>query len=373
MKGIIIGGGIAGLTTAISLKQAGIDVAIYEAAPEIKPIGAGIWLAVNAIQVLKHLGLLEIIRSNSYALEEFRVTDYDGNILQKAFEKDVIQTFGEQGAAIHRGRLQQNLIDALGDIPLYLGKRCKNLDTENLIVTFEDGTQIQADFIIGADGIHSIIRKHLFPFVQLRHSGQTCWRGVADYSLGLQQATEMWGKQLRFGIVPILEKETYWFAVSSKALDFDAKKATKSDLLQLYLSFAPPVSDIISATPQDKMINNDLLDFKPLDTKWFKGNICLIGDAAHAMTPNMGQGGCQAIEDAYFIGQAFKKHKNPLQAFDFFYKKRYKKVKEIVVNSYRIGQLAHIRRGHWFRNFIVKNSPKSLTNNRLKKLYSIDY
>lgn len=378
MKGIIIGGGIAGLTAHIALSKAGIDTEVYEIAPAIREVGAGIWMASNAMQVFDRLGFAGQVQAEGMPLDLVKITDAKMNTLSLMRQQPVIQKFGYAINAIHRGRLQKILLEQCDPANIHTDRgfsRMKIGENGKIQVWFSNGSAAEADFLIGADGIHSAVRKEIFPEVRLRYSGQTCWRGVAKIDLlddWKAQTVEAWGRDVRFGFSEIGNGEVYWFAVKSvPAGGGDHPAELKSKLRKMFKGFEGPVIEIIEATKEQDIIRNDLKDFVPINA-WHQGNIGLIGDAAHAMTPNMGQGGAQAVEDAWFIAQAFQEHSDPEAAFQAFFKKRFKKVKGIVLGSHSLGRVAHMPFLRGLRNWMMKRAGDQSESKRWDKLFSLD-
>ena len=249
-------------------------------------------------------------------------------------------------------------------------------DQKGVYALFEDGTTAEGDILIGADGIHSSVRKQLFPQSRLRYSGQTCWRGVANLSLTSELGKcciEAWGKKYRFGLSVISETEVYWFAVAKAPLgETEAAGARKIMMQRMFADFAQPIPDLIAATPDDRIIRNDISDLSPLPS-WHQGRICLVGDAAHATTPNMGQGGGQAVEDAWFLSRQLSQIQDPSTAFSRFEAQRIAKVKQVVTNSWRIGKMAHIPFGQGLRNGLMRATPPKRIEKMLMELYSLEY
>ena len=377
MKTIIIGGGIAGLTTAIALEQQGFDTQVYEAQPKLSVAGAGIWMATNAMQVFERLGLASDIKRNGMPLDKIEIADYKLRTIQATSQLLFVEQYGFSVTSILRSRLRDTLVKHYGK-PIYTGKRLDRVldNGKSVKAHFVDGSHVSGEILIGADGIHSAVRQQLFPRSQIRYSGQTCWRGIADISLDPpyeRACVETWGKKYRFGLSVISEKEVYWFAVAKAPRGGrDDRTMLKGKLQGMYADFSNPIPAILSATPAERIIRNDITDLQPIGN-WYKGRICLIGDAAHATTPNMGQGGGQAVEDAWFLSRILKDEQDYQQAFQQFQQKRQKKVAQVVKTSWQIGKVAHLSFGQNLRNFLLRNTPKALAEKRMLDLYSIDY
>lgn len=375
MKCLIIGGGIAGLTTAIALERFGIQVAVYEASPALKPAGAGIWMAVNAMQVLSRLGIADDVLANGASLDRVEIADHKLRTIQRTDMVRYRSEFGYSIVSILRSRLQQILQEHYKG-ELHLGKKLVSVenDASQVIARFADGTSASGDILIGADGIHSAVRGAMGVSGQLRYSGQTCWRGIAPVSLPVDLSSacvETWGQQIRLGFSVVSPAEVYWFAVANAPEGGrDAKPDLKTTLQERFRDFADPIPEILEATPVSRIIRNDIHDLVPLDS-WHSGRICLIGDAAHATTPNMGQGGGQAVEDAWYLAEALITNRDPEVAFREFEAKRRKRVAQIVQISWRIGKMAHVGTGIGFRNALMRMVPEQLVHRQMRQLYAL--
>jgi 2-polyprenyl-6-methoxyphenol hydroxylase-like FAD-dependent oxidoreductase len=373
MKIAIIGGGIGGLTTALALKQSGKEVVIYESAPEIKPVGAGILMANNAMQVFKKLGVCHKIEEAGCKVSNIRITDAQLNTLSLADLTRFENKYNIYNVAIHRADLQRILANEIGFENIQLSKRLSRIDRENVFkLSFEDGTVVDADVVIGADGIKSVVRKQLFETGNIRDTKQKCWRGVGEFDWVEKynhEALEAWGKGKRFGFVKISDKNVYWYAVINESLMKDHVNIT-----ELFKEFHPDVVQIISETPKASIHFSDIIDLEPI-TKWQKGRVCLIGDAAHATTPNMGQGACQAVEDAYVIGKLFAQGKSVEEVFSQYEKLRMAKAHFIVNTSWTIGKVSHFENdiAIWLRNALVKITPEFFNEKQLNKVFDIEY
>ena len=373
----IIGAGIGGLTTGLAFEKKGIEYQLFEKAPELNEVGAGIWLAPNALQVLESLGVLKEIQANGNSIDRITIGKPDLSPLSDSFQDTIKDTFGYTTVAIHRANLQKVLFDRIPKEKIVLNKGFKSfkqLNSGKIQVSFDDGSIIETDFLIGADGINSKIRKQLFPEGRTRYSGQTCWRGVADIQLDKDfnhRGYELWGNQVRFGISRIAKGKVYWFAVATaKQHSKENKALIKERLVERFSEFHPLISELINATPVAKILKNDINDLKPM-SKWYKNNSCLIGDAGHATTPNMGQGGAQAIEDAYYLSNLIEANPDE-NVFELFQKKRHKKVNSVVQQSWSTGKMAHWKYGKKARNFLLKNVPKRIIEKKMIELYQID-
>ncbi|PWK22400.1 2-polyprenyl-6-methoxyphenol hydroxylase-like FAD-dependent oxidoreductase [Arcicella aurantiaca] len=369
----IVGAGIGGLTTALFLKKNGIEVNLYESSSEIKPVGAGIILANNAMQVFKVLGLQTPIESLGNRISAMKITDEQLNPLSVVDLSSYEQKYGVTNIAIHRGELQKILADTIGYGNINLSKRLANIEKgENFKLTFEDNSIIESKHLIGADGIKSIVRNQLFAKSNLRNAKQICWRGICEIDLPLNyhnELNEAWGKGKRFGFVKISPTKVYWYALANA----NHILSDNIDLTDLFDEFHEIVKSIINATLKEKIILSDILDLEPIE-KWQNKNVCLIGDAAHATTPNLGQGACQAIEDAFVLGKLLSQGFSIEKAFEEYEKLRKKKAQAIVKSSWQIGKLAHIENhyGIWLRNNIMKMMPKSANKRQMDMIFELN-
>lgn len=374
----IIGGGIAGLTTAIALNKAGIETLIFEAAPEIKAIGAGLVLAANAIKAFQKLGISEEIVTYGRLLPSFSVYNQKGELITRTDSRVISKKNGMDNFTIHRSKLHALLLSKLSADKIQTNKRAIDIEQKgnSIMIKFQDGTSYETDFLIVADGIHSSIRKKLLPDSHPRYSGYTCWRAVIDNtSLKIDESSETWGGKGRFGIVPLAENKIYWFAcINANQNDMRMKQFTINDLKNLFVAYHNPIAEILKETKDENLIWNDIIDLKPIRQYAFK-NIVLIGDAAHATTPNLGQGACQAIEDAVILADEIKGDADIAKAFRSFEKRRLKRTHYIVNTSWKIGKVAQLENNILIaiRNFLFGQLPASFNKKQFKRLYEVDF
>lgn len=378
MKVAITGGGIAGLTTAIALQQAGITCTVYEAAPDLKPLGAGIVLAANAMKALAKLGLAETVLAHGRLLNAFCILDTKGKIITKTNSLSVRSQYGADNFTIHRADLHQILRSFISPENLRMNKRGVGFEKKSSKITlhFSDGSSGETNYLLACDGIHSTVRTTLLPAATPRYAGYTCWRAVVDMPhLHLNEATETWGTSGRFGIVPLPEGKIYWFAcIPTYQNNSILKNYNTTDLLRHFQNFHNPIPEILRHTREEQLIWNDLCDLKPLSHFAF-GNILLMGDAAHATTPNMGQGACQAIEDAVILASEWKQNARVEDVFLNFEKKRMERTHYITIQSRRIGRMAHIQNNYLaaIRNSLLRILPAGLKEKNLKRLLDVEF
>lgn len=373
MKIAIIGGGIAGLTTALCLHKVGLkDVTVYEQSDVLNEIGAGILLQPNAIRIMNWLGLTDEIKRSGLGLNKVEITDAMLNPFNKMKREVVQDDYGNQIVAIHRGKFQRILFDRFSEIgKVKLGMKFTSLEEGNgsAIINFGEHKEV-ADLIIGADGINSKVRACMFSNTTLRDSGQICWRGVSNYNLPEKykdKASEAWGLGRRFGFCELDSNSVYWYAVIDR--NGKVEGLNKEELAKSYDKYDPLVSTLILNA--DKIHKAQLKDLKRLP-KWHKGITCLIGDAAHAATPNMGQGACQGIEDAYYISQYLRLSEDVSKAFRQFEDKRRPKVDHIVNTSWKLGKAAHSSFGQFFMKMMLKVTPEHIMIKQMQKVFEVE-
>jgi len=378
-KGIIIGAGIGGLTTAIALLKKGIDVTVFEQAAHLNEVGAGLWVAPNGMKVFEKLQLADEIILAGTTLEKIEVLDWKGRVIS-SIDGEKIKAKHQFGTtAIHRAKLQKILYNQLPREKVFLDKRFISFhqDSEKITAYFADGKSESADFLLLADGIKSSINLNLFPGQKLRYSGQTCWRFVVDFKLpdlGSNKMQEIWSKKkgLRVGYSQINSNQVYVFITNyEKAGETDNSLKVLDKLLALCLEFPAIVSKIIKATEGKNIIRNDLYDFVPLKS-WTNGRMALLGDAAHASTPNLGQGACQAIEDGFVIANELQNNDDICQALKLYEQKRIKKATYITNTSWRFGQVTNT--SGFIKSVLVslfRKTPESVNEKQLDKIFNL--
>jgi 2-polyprenyl-6-methoxyphenol hydroxylase-like FAD-dependent oxidoreductase len=317
----IIGGGIGGLTAAIALRQSGFHAEVFERAEQLKEVGAGIGLSPNAIRVLKRLDLMEqVIRCGTIINAAVSYTNDGRMISSMPTNLSDVPT-----VCVHRADLQQILFSALPEDSVHLGEDFRSFQQAggHIEAAFASGHIATGDALIGADGLRSKVRAQLIGNEQPTYRGYQCWRGVSDVSVpstGL--LTETFGRGVRFGLVPIGKRGTAWWCTANESVDAtDQPGGAKAKVQQLVANWHPPITDVVNGTEPTAIIKTAVYDRRPVKC-WANTACTLIGDAAHPMTPNMGQGGCMAIEDAIVLARCLSSDAQTAQAL-----KRYERLR----------------------------------------------
>jgi 2-polyprenyl-6-methoxyphenol hydroxylase-like FAD-dependent oxidoreductase len=342
---IIVGGGIGGLCTAIALRQIGIDVRVYEQTEAFERVGAGLAVWANAIRALRQLGMADGVIEAGCSVQRMDVGTASGKKVQVRRPGELEQRLGESSIAIHRAELHRVLVSALPAESLRLGMKCVGFeqDTDKVMIRFNNGQTDQADLLIGADGLHSIIRQQLFPETRLNYAGRTSWRGVAETKdvAALSNASQIIGCGNRFGITPIHSSQVYWFAVVNIPAGQGRPGTDRKEfLMRRFQGWPHPVEHLIDVTAAQTIVETPIYDIEPL-ARWSQGRVTLLGDAAHAATPDMGQGACMAIEDAVVMARCLSQEKDLAAALDRYEAERKPRTTWIIHRSRAIGRFAH--------------------------------
>jgi 2-polyprenyl-6-methoxyphenol hydroxylase-like FAD-dependent oxidoreductase len=298
-KIVIIGAGIAGLTAAIAMARKGLDAEVYEQAPELKEVGAGVGLWGNAFRALRAIGLADEVVRLAGGPAGSGVKRPDGTWLLYQPHEVVQKRWGAGFASVHRAELHRLLADQVDPSAIHLDARCTGISDagDGVRARFADGREVEADVLVGADGAHSVVRTALLGPSPIRYRGYTTAGALTPAgSVPVpRDGSETWGRGIRFGVAPTSGERVVWYAVW-KAPAGEAGVSTEH-LLRLFGRWHEPVRAVIEATPPDTMVRKDVYDRLP-GRRWTRGRVALIGDAIHLMTPDLGQGACQAMVDA---------------------------------------------------------------------------
>ena len=341
---VIVGGGIGGLAAAIALKQVGFTPAVFERAPELREVGAGITLWTNAVKVLRKLGAGPAVEAKAVPLTRSELRTWRGRLLAGTDFGRIGERLGAPTVGVHRADLQRALLDVLGAEHLTLGAECVGFaqDAAGVTARFADGREARGDILVGADGLRSAVRRQLLGDVKPRYSGYTAWRGVGridrpEVPLGTTLLAV--GRGSQFGYLPIGGGRTYWFATANVPEgQSDPPGRTKAGLLERFGDWYAPLPVVIEATDESAILRNDIVDRPPVTT-WGNGRVTLLGDGAHPTTPNLGQGGCMAIEDALVLARCLSAAADPAAGLRAYEAQRFRRTATITKTSWQLGKV----------------------------------
>jgi 2-polyprenyl-6-methoxyphenol hydroxylase-like FAD-dependent oxidoreductase len=350
---LVIGAGIGGLSSAIALAKAGHKVTLVEKMDRFEPVGAGIVLAPNAARALESLGV--DLASRGHALSSVDIVGADGRLIQRIESQQVDGRYGPTWA-MTRPALHEALVAALPrSVEVRLGTAIADIRQE------EGGVEVQLDrarsfdVAVAGDGLHSRIRERVIGTVPLRYSGATCWRGLVP-NPGIGTSIEAWGGAARIGVVPLRDRQLYYYLVLSAPRR--APPLTWPDgFHRAFGHFRGEVARLFDVLREAPPLHHDLEELEA--PVWGVHRLLLLGDAAHGMTPNQGQGAAMAIEDALMLVRALAVGAEG--ALDRYRSLRHARVRRVQLDSRRVGRIAHWRNPlvRWLRDGLLRALPES--------------
>ncbi|MCC6763438.1 MAG: FAD-dependent monooxygenase [Deltaproteobacteria bacterium] len=371
---IICGAGIGGLTAGIALRQRGFGVRILERVARIEPVGAGITVQVNAMRVMRRLGLADAIAAAGALVTRGAIRGIDGRVIRSMDQGDLAARYGAPFVAIHRARLHEVLLKAFdGEVVTGAAVAGVVAADDGAVVKLVGNATHDAAILVGADGLRSTVREALFGAEALRAAAQVSWRCVCPgAAAGGDPGGETWGPGARFGFVPIGDGEVYWYAAMDKIRAPSERVEQHAALAGIYRDWHAPIPELLRATHPAQVIRTELFDRPPTRT-WGRGAVTLLGDAAHPMTPNLGQGGCQAIEDAWILARELARDPSPagLRRYESL---RQPRTRRFVEESWRFGKMAQsssplVTR---VRDFAMRRLPEPLMRRSLAWSFDFD-
>lgn len=340
---VVVGAGIAGLATAAALHRRGHTVRVIEERTDTTP-GAGISIWPNALAALDEIGLGDEVRAAGGRITGGAMRRSDGSWLRRPSAERLVTALGEPLVVVRRAALRDILAGALPPGTVQHNRAVTELVAtgDGVRLTLADNSVLHTAAVIGADGTHSTVARHLNGALANRYAGYTAWRGIARYSLDPDLAGETLAPGVEVGHVPLGEDLTYWFATERVAEGGHCPGGELAHLKSKFAQWADPVPAILDATPPTDVLRNDLYDRTPA-RHWSRGPIVIVGDAAHPMRPHLGQGGCQAIEDAAVLAHLVDRSPDVPAAFARFAAVRRARTAPLVRESRILGTVLNLR------------------------------
>jgi 2-polyprenyl-6-methoxyphenol hydroxylase-like FAD-dependent oxidoreductase len=334
VKALIAGAGIAGLAAGIALRRAGLEVQIFERSRELREIGAGLMIWPNGSRSLESLGVeVTTLGVNSMTLSNSR-----GRRLTELPVDAALARYGSDVGFVHRADLQAALAKSFGADGLCLGRDIRGFveDEAKVGFTLTDGAVATGDLLVGADGLRSAVRRQLLGDGDPAYLGSTVWRGLAaseGIALPRGCGINWWGRGSEFLAFHLAGGRIYWAGVTKEPRgERPGPGGHRKDLLERFGDWAQPVPALITATDGAAILRNDMYD-RPPARHWSSGRVTLVGDAAHPMTPNQGQGACQALEDAVVLGESLERTSSLADAFQLYERRRLRRANRVVAQS----------------------------------------
>ncbi|HET7502067.1 MAG TPA: FAD-dependent monooxygenase, partial [Kofleriaceae bacterium] len=345
-KAIVVGAGIGGLTAAVALRKVGIDVHVYERAAKLLPAGFGISVMSNAISALRAMGIDLALERRGRVVDISEIRTTSGRVMRRLPVQKLTEEVGAPCIAIHRADLQAALLEAAGDCPLHTGAVARKFERtpDGVRLTFEDGSHADADLLIGADGIHSVIRAQLTGTSEPREPRDgrfICWLAYTPFEhprVPPGFSGHYWGTGQRFGIHDLGHGRIYWWGTKNmprgEALRWSGGK---DEVARLYQGWADEVQQAIRVTDPDKILAVPAQD-RPFLERWGEGPVTLLGDAAHAMMPALAQGGSTSIEDAIVLARCLAGETDVERALRRYEARRRERMRQMVEMSAALGK-----------------------------------
>ena len=360
-RAAIVGGGIGGLATAIALHGRGWHVRVFEKAAAFNEVGAGISLWANALRALDAVGVGERVRSLGMEEVSGGLRYRTGRWLSRVDAGEVIRRYGSV-ILLHRADLLEVLLDAVPSDVLVPGATVDSVVESNDCVTVgHGGESFDADLVVGADGLRSAVRRLIWPQAPgPRYAGYTAWRAVTRRPAGCDRGGETWGDGERFGYAHLPGDRVYWYATANVPEATTSGDGELAELNRRFGAWHDPIPALVHASLEASVLRHDIYELSNLD-QFAGGRVALLGDAAHAMTPNLGQGACQAMEDAATLAAVLDRETSIPDALARYDRLRRPRTQRIVRQSRQMGAI-----GQWesrpaivVRNMLLPLIPSS--------------
>jgi 2-polyprenyl-6-methoxyphenol hydroxylase-like FAD-dependent oxidoreductase len=385
-RALIIGAGPGGLTAAIALHRAGIEVAVFERAPKLGLVGGALGVQCNALRALMRLGIGERLMAAGPEIRAQEFHDLSGKLLFRLPQGEVSDAFGTPSICVLRSELQLALVGALEEGVLRLGSECVGVeqDAEGVTAHFADGSAERGSILIGADGGRSVMRKHVYGAADAepRYSGFTTWRAVVQLNGGILPQDTIRGyvgPGRQFVMFPPGGERIYWGVLNVEPPGGKDPEGRVHEVLREHMrGFPTALGNLVEATPEAAIDRTDIYDRDPERT-WVKDRVVLLGDAAHMTTPFIGQGAGISMEDSVVLAKelaltdGLRDQRMITEALGSYERARIPRCASVVLSSRKRGQTYK-----WtnpvliaIRNRVLRSLPPVATRKMLEQ--SIDY
>jgi 2-polyprenyl-6-methoxyphenol hydroxylase-like FAD-dependent oxidoreductase len=337
---IVVGGGIGGLAAAIALHRCDWHVEVLERAPAFDELGAGLSLWPNGIRALDALGLGDQVRGQALTATEGGIRDVTGRWMARTDVRALERRYGPV-VAIHRAQLADILRRALPAATPRMDTEVTAVDSGGPQVAVRHTRGVsRADLLVGADGIRSVVRRSLWPDHRApRYAGYTAWRLIIGSERPPSAGGETWGRGERVGIVPLADGTTYLFAAANAPEGQHGPRGELAEMRRRFSGWHAPIPELLAAASEEAVMRHDIYELPPLRT-YVHGATALLGDAAHAMTPDLGQGANLALEDAVTLAAMLAAHPAVESALAAYDRERRARCRRIARRSRLIGTVA---------------------------------
>jgi len=331
---IIVGGGVGGMAFAAALGKLGLPFILLERAPELSEVGSGLGVLPGAVRALRTLGVGDDLFTRGAPFRRFLVCSSAGHELAEVSFTRIFQQAGCQGYVLHRGSLHAALAARVPSDSIRTASEVVSIEQDEREVRVQLRDQrspLAGDLLVGADGLNSVVRRHVLGDRPPRYAGETIFRGIADFMLGRPEISrELFGAGRRAAYYELGEGRVYWWATAPLPPGTEVPQgARRAYLEEAFAGWAFDLPAIFAATPEPCILQNDIYDREPA-RRWHRGRAVLLGDAAHPTTPNLGQGACMAIEDAIVLARALVEAGSLEEACTRFHRRRARRTAQIV-------------------------------------------
>jgi 2-polyprenyl-6-methoxyphenol hydroxylase-like FAD-dependent oxidoreductase len=369
-RAIVIGAGPAGLAAGIALRKAGFETMVYERATELRKEGTGLTLWPNGLTALATFGADDEVRACALAAPGMSIRSGTGRALNEV-PGPVMDRIGGRGVAVHRAELLAALAGIVGRDALRFGARCVGVRSERdrAIVTFDDGVEVSADVVVGADGIRSRVRSACGLDAPLTYSGFTVWRATIPFPLPPYPGSLSLGGPNQFGIWRLPGDRVYWFASTPAVEGTQVRGVSRPP--DSFSEWHDPIAGLLAATPTEQIMVTDIYDSVPLRA-WSKGRVVLVGDAAHPSMPNMGQGTSQAFEDAAVLAECLSAELDVESALRDYESRRRRRAQAAWSQARMLARVGAWRSplACWLREKMIIVAPERAQQRRMERLFT---